>query len=401
MNCNSFIQLSQLLLDHRHYWQPRAYMQAQLPWQAQLPELNARLLSLDKQALERLENNPDVLLQLLQEALPKLSPLSELLQIPPCEPQPLIELDPFFQRHIPGRKWQQIQAFAAALPRRGQQLLDWCSGKGHLARYLYRQQPCPACCLERDPALVAAGRELSEGMELAFAEVDVLQQDCRPWVQTESQLLALHACGDLHRQLLQLCADTRPRALALAPCCYQKTAQAQYRPLSQLGRQYDLALQRLDLHTAVQETVTAPAAVRHKREQIQAWRLGFDCWQRSWRGVDEYLTTPSLPQSALKLGFEAFCRKLAAAQGLAVPVEVDWAYWQQRGAERFAQARRLDLLRLGFRRALELWIVQDLALYLHQQGYQVQLGVFCQRELSPRNLLINAYLPEGDCSESK
>jgi hypothetical protein len=34
--------------------------------------------------------------------------------------------------------------------------------------------------------------------------------------------------------------------------------------------------------------------------------------------------------------------------------------------------------------------VLDLACYLERRGYAVDLGVFCRRELTPRNLLISA-----------
>ena len=52
----------------------------------------------------------------------------------------------------------------------------------------------------------------------------------------------------------------------------------------------------------------------------------------------------------------------------------------------------LDLVRHQFRRLLELWLVLDRALYLAEQGYRVEVGEFCSRELSPRNLLIDARL---------
>ena len=52
----------------------------------------------------------------------------------------------------------------------------------------------------------------------------------------------------------------------------------------------------------------------------------------------------------------------------------------------------LDLVRHRFRRVLELWLVLDRAQYLLEAGYRVGVGTFCARELSPRNLLIDARL---------
>ena len=51
---------------------------------------------------------------------------------------------------------------------------------------------------------------------------------------------------------------------------------------------------------------------------------------------------------------------------------------------------RMELVRHLFRRPLELWLVLDRALFLQEQGYQVELSQFCARELTPRNILIHA-----------
>jgi len=51
---------------------------------------------------------------------------------------------------------------------------------------------------------------------------------------------------------------------------------------------------------------------------------------------------------------------------------------------------RLSVVRHVFRRPLEIWLALDLAVYLENRGYTVDLGSFCARQLTPRNLLISA-----------
>ncbi|MEC8139802.1 MAG: methyltransferase, partial [Pseudomonadota bacterium] len=51
---------------------------------------------------------------------------------------------------------------------------------------------------------------------------------------------------------------------------------------------------------------------------------------------------------------------------------------------------RVELVRHVFRRAIEVWLVLDRALYLQQQGYQVTVSTFCEKQLTPRNILIQA-----------
>lgn len=387
-----FRALSLILASHQEHWQGRAFVQPNLSWQSEHVELSTRLLTLSDEELEALESTPSLVIQLLGEFFPELLSLPQLLVFPALNKQRLAEPGRFFNRHIPGRKWQQIQSFAAYVPYRGDHIVDWCSGKGHLARYYGGIHKCSAHCLERESALLESGRALSTGLALEFHECDVLQSSAADHLNEGSHVLGLHACGDLHRRLLALVVEKKTKALSLAPCCYQKTQAVQYTRLSAAASEATFTLKRQDLHSAVQETVTAGRAVRERRQKLQAWRLGFDLWQRQWRGSDDYLATPSLPQSVLKLGFEGFCRLLAGKVGLEIGSDdVDWQAYELAGVKRFAQARRLDLFRLGFRRAIEVWLLLDQALFLQEQGYTVELGEFCERRLSPRNLLINAW----------
>jgi hypothetical protein len=58
---------------------------------------------------------------------------------------------------------------------------------------------------------------------------------------------------------------------------------------------------------------------------------------------------------------------------------VDWAHWQAVGEQRRSEVRRLELVRHAFRRALEMWLVLDLALGLEEAGFTVTVGTFCPR----------------------
>jgi hypothetical protein len=160
-----------------------------------------------------------------------------------------------------------------------------------------------------------------------------------------------------------------------------------------VGRRYDLDLGVEDLHTAVQESVTSPARVQRQRRRLQAWRLGFDHLQRELRGVDAYLHTPSRPLSVLHGGFAQFCRELAAHKGLALPGAIDLSRFEALGEQRLREVAALDLVRLLFRRPLESWLVLDSACHLAGLGYDVAVGTFCPRALTPRNLLIHARRP--------
>ena len=164
-----------------------------------------------------------------------------------------------------------------------------------------------------------------------------------------------------------------------------------YRPVS---RDADLQLDGDALRLAVTETVTAPRRIQHKLARDQAWKLGFVALRNALQGeaIRPFKPVPTAWQGG---SFADYCRLLAGREGLALPDEVDWARWEAAGEQRRGEVRRLELVRHGFRRALEVWLVMDLALGLEEAGFEVEVGTFCDRALTPRNLMVLAERRSG------
>ncbi len=387
-----FQALDSFLLQHQALWRPRPFHHLQLPWETELAELATWLRSRSLEQAEASDNSPFTLSapapypDLARQA----QALSQLGEIPSLDSPPRAHA---LSVDVPGRKLAQIQAFASHLQfrQRPAHWLDWCSGKGHLGRWL-TQDDQHLTCLEYDLALIESGSALSKrlGLGAAHLQQDVLADDCDERLTKEHTPVALHACGDLHVRLLQLASRNGCPQLAVAPCCYNRIAGMHYQPLSAAAQGSGLQLSRDDLGLPLSETVTAGARVRRQRNQSMAWRLAFDLLQRQLRGIDEYLPTPSLPSDWFSKPFAHFCHDLAGLREVPAPGEQDWPALEARGWQRLAEVRNLELLRNLFRRPLELWLLLDRALYLQEQGYRVKLGTFCDYQLSPRNLLLLA-----------
>lgn len=386
------------------------------PWVESTPALAGVLLSLDDERVEQLEARPESLQQLIAAQVPAVASLLDAAVAcidtqPP--PAPLNEPESA-GRDVPGRKWQQLLHFAAACaadqapqesnaPHVAPALVEWCSGKAHLGRLLARTHQARVTAIEWNAGLCADGARLAvrESLPIVFRHADVLQINAQEAGLvsadgTPVHALALHACGDLHVALIEKAATAGTALIDIAPCCYHLTRSTHWQPMSAALTDCELShllITREELRLAVQETVTSSARVIRQQHEMAAWRLGFDLLQRNLRGVDAYLRTPPRSVRVLAGGFPAFCADLAAHHGQPLPADIDYEHWLLQGRARLARVRRLDLLRHACRRALETLIVADRALFLAEHGYTVRLRRFCPRELTPRNLLIQARRP--------
>ncbi|MFI8380639.1 methyltransferase [Pseudomonas sp. NPDC079086] len=388
-----FQALDSFLIEHQALWRPRPFVHyPALPWEANYPQLAAWLRAQSLEHAEAAHNQPHLLQA--PAPFPQLAAQAhDLSQIGELPQSPATVLPARFSSDVPGRKWQQIDAFARSLSfsRTPQHWLDWCAGKGHLGRMLAHGGGS-LTCLEYDPQLVSSGQQLSHklGITAQHIEQDVLAADAAKQLQAQHTPVALHACGELHTRLLQLTSQTGCQQLAVAPCCYNRIRTTHYQPLSASAKASTLQLSIDDLGLPLSETVTAGARVRRQRDQSMAKRLAFDLLQRQLRGIDEYLPTPSLPATWLDKPFADYCKDLAVLKQLPAPGAEDWPQLEQQGWQRLSEVRNLELLRGLFRRPLELWLLLDRGLYLQEHGYNVRLGTFCSHQQSPRNLLLLA-----------
>ena len=138
------------------------------------------------------------------------------------------------------------------------------------------------------------------------------------------------------------------------------------------------------------ETVTASPRLTRQRDKEMAWKLGFDTLRRDLSEDSAYRSFKPVPPAWFRGDFTQFANLMAQRENLVVPSANLLAGFEQRGWQRQREVMRLSIVRHAFRRPLEIWLVLDLACYLEQQGYAVKIGRFCERQLTPRNLLISA-----------
>lgn len=378
--------LDAALLAFRELWHPQPFREIRPAWCEHWPALANELLALPEDAAAHLNDDGSAALALLARHVPAVAEIATLATLPDLAADTGPARNERWAWEIPGRKRQQIEAFAAAARSSGQPVVDWCGGKGHLGRLLALDWQVPVNTLEIDAVLCDDGRALARraGIEQAFVVADALATIA--WPQAGQHAVALHACGELHRQLIREGAAKGLGRFDVAPCCYYRGVGDHYQPLSE-GLQLNLS--RDDTRLAVTETVTAVAREMRQRDRAMAWKLGFDAWRRQISG-EGYRPFKPVAESWLRGGFPDFLLLMADREGLPRPSSRAANEFEAQGWQRRHDMLRLSIVRHAFRRAIEVWLAGDLARYLESRGYQVTLGAFCDRQLTPRNLLISA-----------
>ncbi len=398
-----FKRLDILLVQSRNLWQVKAFDCTALPWATQFPRLAEHVWSIADEDIDDVDRGQSsliaALLPFLTEDLMEAGLEWELslldITAPLCDKpdkalMPDRELS-HFSSGIKGRKWEQITAFAAQLTRCDSDVLEWCAGKGHLGRLIAKAHNRSVVSLEWQQSLCEAGTAFAEQWHLpqTFICADAFAAK-QSQLKVSQQAVALHACGDLHIELLRLASTAGTRNIAFSPCCYHLIRAKEYEALCIGGRNSALKLSRHDLQLPLQQSTIAGSKQQELRHQEIAWRLGFDSLQREVRGCEQYLPIPSIKQSQLSGDFSAFC--LWAAQTKSVPLteNINFEYFEQSGLKRQRLTRRVDLVAHLFRVVLEHWLLLDRVCFLEEQGYSVSLRKFCSERVTPRNSLIQA-----------
>lgn len=109
-------ELHSMLVAHQEFWRPAPFRVRRPEWRADRPDLAETVLGLDEQTLERLTNHPSVRHGWLARWLPDITTLTHLVTLPPLAGRDLPSTDPRLCRTIPGRKYEQVRAFAAQVP---------------------------------------------------------------------------------------------------------------------------------------------------------------------------------------------------------------------------------------------------------------------------------------------
>ncbi|MFL7033741.1 methyltransferase [Vibrio lentus] len=390
-----FTILDSFLLEHQVYWRSEPFhlcQTQQQPWVDVNRPLVDWLNSLSIENIQILKEQPQLLIEELIRFLPELETANQNIQF---DHSVLVGLD--LPRGtadgIPGRKLQQIVAMGEASleHHHGKEWLEWCSGKGFLGRILSQQSDQKVTSFEWQQSLCESGQKIADAqhLDMSFVQGDAFSKEADRVFNSNQHAVALHACGDLHVELVKKSVSHGLPAVTISPCCYHLIRDENYQAMSSVAKNSALTLSKSDLRIPLQETVTGGERVKRHRQLEMSYRLGFSQLLKGELGVDEYVPVPSIKKSELSEGFESFCYWASEVKKLPLDSDIDFESYLVQGEALFWEMEKLSLVQQVFRRPLEIWLALDRTIYLQEQGYEASIEEFCERSITPRNLLIH------------
>ena len=394
-----FEAISSLLKKQRILWETRPFVEINPIWETSFPEIAVWLRQRTHEDIDRIEEDWDHLqhLQPPQKFLDWHKECSRLVHLESFATEASEVLSEKSLRYgIPARKWAQIRIFVETcrgiLPDNIHRVVDWCAGKGHVSRMFSLATQIETTALERRPDLCDIGKKLAHKQRLQSCEfccLDVLEDETSEHFNQAQGAIALHACGHLTDELFTQAIEHQLDTVISVPCCYHNLGGKKFHlSQSNAARESGLEFTQANLRLATAHEAVARIPIRVARRREMAYRLGLDLLFREATGVDTYQQQGPFPKALFDGDFRIFCETVSKELNLPLPDNFDSDAAEVAGRKRALEARALSLVRACYRRPLELWLILDRAMRLLEANRRVQVGLFCDARITPRNIMI-------------
>lgn len=404
--------------DTQPIWHARAFCDRSAPWLE--PALRDWLVALPEDAVEAIQTGRMPVedwhpaLRHLHSQVTALTdfPQSTTSRFDDAAINPRVGLHRLAHRFVDERKLRQLAAIAArtssllatlssahgqrtcaAKDRADHRIVDWCGGKGHLARAISLAYNVRATVVERNAEVIQSGaaQHLQAGLQTDWLQADVLRDTTASVLQRAHVAFALHACGELSATLLDHSTDSGLTHVVAIPCCPHMTgAHATWQPRSSIARASSLVLTTPDLKLAIADEVVAAPRHKNHRRQEQLWRLAADIALKDHTGNPAYHSAGPLPPSAFRGDLSAFLDAVFAQKGLPAPPHSNAPTYAVSAHHELRTVQALGVVRALFRRPIERLTLFDRAVAMQEHGWDVTLETLFAPSTSPRNTVLIA-----------
>ena len=289
-------------------------------------------------------------------------------------------------------------------------IVDIGGGLGHLSRALSKNLDIPCICLDHDKSLQKKGQSLLTNENVEFiskglgnpiipsVDFDVLsEEESNRVFSPDSLTVGLHSCGALSLRLMDEVINHRSKALINFPCCYSKLNPISEVNLSSLSLKNPLPLSKIGLTLASRSHSKFSFEDFLLKELIKKIRYTFHLLLFEKLNITDFTGAGNYPLKKYQEGFSTYAKeklKELSLENNFSKKELDDFFEEKKDLVRYMFL--CNILRWQTGRVLEIHLLIDRALYLQENGFEVELFELFKQEISPRNIGIFALKKEGE-----
>jgi hypothetical protein len=278
-------------------------------------------------------------------------------------------------------------------------IVDLGGGIGHLSRIISNKLSIPCICLDHDKTLAEKGKTLSQNERVTFIakglgnpiipskDFDILSlEESKEVFCEESLTVGLHSCGPLSLRLMEE-AKIRGNSFVNFPCCYLKLDPKSDVNLSLKAQERPLKFSTIGLTLASRSHSKFSFEDFLLKELIKKIRYTFHLLIYEKLNISEFIGAGNYPLKKYQLGFSTYAKLKLDELGIKHSLsekELDDFFEEKKDLVRYMFL--CNILRWQTGRVLELHILLDRALYLEENGFNVELFELFNQDISPRNI---------------
>lgn len=270
--------------------------------------------------------------------------------------------------------------------------VDIGSGAAHLSQFLLLGNQKMSLCIDQDPEVQLIGKKKIKGTEL---ENRLQFETCHVNAQTQvkldqpATLVGLHACGDLSVDLMKLFKNQSMIKFLNFPCCYHKLSQLN---LSSVAQANPVDLTNHSLTMATKSYKTIGIKEDDQRKLVKRYRYTLHMLMNEEFDI-AFQTLGNAPKADYQGDFATYCYHQFPESK---KFNRDWlqTYFEKK-VSAVDQYLCYGVVRSHLSRLVELYIILDRALYMQEQGFEVEIKEVFDPAISPRNIAMTVYSKEA------
>lgn len=307
------------------------------------------------------------------------------------------QLAPEYLRRLNPKKKHEVQTLRTFIDEHSQTqtLIDIGGGAGHLSCALLGNTDKRSICVDMDSKLQDGGlnkiqkwhphiKDQIKFVERFFNSETQLDEK---YDENQSSVIGLHSCGPLSTSLIQYGVENDLKEIISLGCCYHKLVD-EYN-ISEAGKNNNLKFTDNALHLAGRSSAVIDELDLQKRFKIKSYRYAlhyflYDNWKLPFYSVGN-----SKP-SDFEKDFAHYAKKYHKGDELnEVSDEQLNIFFDSKTTQDLIKKNFLaDMIRMQFGRVIEVYLLIDRALYLKDNGREVEVTEIFDRTISPRNIMI-------------